>query len=54
MGLIVSADGVGTDPKNVTAVLKWPQIKDVRISWHCVRSTSYYKTFLQVYAKLRE
>ena len=53
MRLIVSADDIRTDPKNVSAVQKWPHIKDVRIPLHCVRSTSYYEPFLRVYAKLK-
>jgi len=52
MGLIVSADDIRTVHKNVSAVQKWPHIKDVRIPLHCVRSTSYYETFLRVYAKV--
>ena len=53
MGLIVSADDIRTDPKNVSAVQKWPHIKDVRIPLHCVRSTYDYETSPRVYAKLK-
>ena len=52
LGVIVSADGIRTDPEKVSAVQNWPQIKGIKDLRKFLGFTSYYRKFLKDYAQV--
>ena len=52
MGHIVSNDRIGTDPKKVTAMNKWPVPKTVTEVWSFLGFHNYYQKFILKYAHI--
>ena len=52
LGVIVSADGIKTDPEKVIAVQNWPAIKSIKDLRRFIGFTSYYRKFIRDYAKI--
>jgi len=52
LGHIVSGKGVHVDPKKVEAVSNYPSPKDLKELNHFLGLTSYYRRFIEGYAKI--
>jgi hypothetical protein len=52
LGLIVLVGGIKTDPEKVSVVKNWPAIKNVKDLRNDLGFTSYYRRFIQDYAKI--
>ena len=52
LGIIVSDGGIATDPHKVSVVKNWPVIKNVKDLRKFLGFTSYYRRFIQDYAKI--
>ena len=52
LGIIVSGGDIKTDPDKVSVVKNWPVIKNVKDLRKFLGFTSYYRRFIQDYAKI--
>jgi hypothetical protein len=52
LGFVVSDGGITTDPDKVSVVKNWPAIKNVKDLRKFLGFTSYYRRFIQDYAKI--
>lgn len=52
MGHIVGKDGIKVDPKKITAIQEWPKPSTVTAMRSFLGMTSYYRRFIQDYAKI--
>lgn len=52
LGVVVSADGIKTDPDKISAVKNWPLICGVKDLRKFLGFTSYYRKFIKDYAKI--
>uniref|UniRef100_A0A8C1XCE3 Gypsy retrotransposon integrase-like protein 1 n=1 Tax=Cyprinus carpio TaxID=7962 RepID=A0A8C1XCE3_CYPCA len=52
LGHVISADGVSTDPKKIEAVAQWPQPTSVSELRSFLGFASYYRRFVEGFAKL--
>ena len=54
LGLVIDADGVHTDPDKVRRIQEWPVPRNLHHVRSFVGLTSYYRRFIQDYAKKAE
>lgn len=52
LGHVISANVVSTDPAKVGAVAKWPPPRTVSELWSFLGFASYYRRFVEGFAKL--
>ena len=52
LGLIISAEGIRTDPKKIEGVLKWPTPKKLKEVQSFLGFTNFYRRFVKDFVKI--
>ena len=52
LGLIVSKDGIETDPKKIKAIVNWPTLTTVTDVCSFLGFTNHYRTFIHKYTHI--
>ena len=52
LGHVVNAEGVSPDPNKIETIMSWPIPKNVKEIWSFLGTCSYYRKFIQNFAKI--